>query len=113
MIDRALGGSNLSNLSTGNQSPPVKSGGAPISFNPHGKHGNTFIIENRDAKWAAGMKKAQGAGSGEPETTPWASPGGIPSGASAPGQANAAPDQGDADYYTGPSLGGSLGAVNA
>jgi len=84
MIDRALGGSNVSNFSTGNQSGTVKSGGAPISFNPQGKHGNTFVIENRDAKWVAGMKKTQAAGSGEPETTPWASPSGIQSGASAP-----------------------------
>jgi hypothetical protein len=91
MIDRALGGSNVSNLSTGNQSPPVKSGGAPISFDPKGKHRNTFVIENRDAKWVAGMKKTQAAGSGEPETTSWASPSGIQSGASAPDQASAAP----------------------
>ena len=30
VIDKALGGSNTSNVATGNQSPPVKSGGAPI-----------------------------------------------------------------------------------
>jgi hypothetical protein len=75
MIDRALSGSNLSNFSTGNQSGNVKSAGAPISFNPNPqqKYGDTFVIENRDAKWAAGMKKTQGAGSGEPEPTPWTS----------------------------------------
>jgi hypothetical protein len=57
-----LAGSNISGFATGNQSGKVKSGGAPISFDPKaGKHGDTFVIENQDAKWAAGMKKQQAA----------------------------------------------------
>jgi hypothetical protein len=76
-IDQALAGSNLSNLATGNQSGDVKSGGAPITFDPKvGTLGDeayirqlglpkldyeTFVLEKNkaDQKWAAEMSRQQ------------------------------------------------------
>ena len=62
MIDRVLGGSNISGFATGNQSGKVTSGGAPITFNPGGT--DQFVIEKKtaDTNWAAQMRR-QVAGS--------------------------------------------------
>jgi hypothetical protein len=48
-ITSVLGGSNLSNLATGNESGSVRSGGAPITFNP--QTGERFIAENWTRDW--------------------------------------------------------------
>jgi hypothetical protein len=53
IIQNALGGSNISNFATGNESGSVHSGGAPVTFNPG--TGERFVLENPDTKWASGL----------------------------------------------------------
>ena len=53
MITNALQGSNISNFATGNESGRVRSGGAPIAFNPG--TGERFVHELADRKWVASM----------------------------------------------------------
>lgn len=48
-IQSALAGSNLTNFATGNESGKVRSGGAPITFNPG--TGERFVLENKDKGW--------------------------------------------------------------
>jgi hypothetical protein len=60
-----LGGSNISNFSTGNESGSVRSGGAAIGFNPG--TGERFVRENADRRWwSAAMA---GGGGGQPAPT--------------------------------------------
>jgi len=49
IIKNVLGGSNVSNLATGNESGTVRSGGAPITYNPG--TGERFVAENADRDW--------------------------------------------------------------
>jgi hypothetical protein len=53
LIEQVLAGSNLANYATGNESGSVRSGGAPIVFNP--RTGERFVIEKPDAQWARQM----------------------------------------------------------
>jgi hypothetical protein len=50
-ITTALSGSNRSNFATGNESGSVRSGGAPIMFNPGS--GERFVMENTDKGWTS------------------------------------------------------------
>lgn len=54
IINSVIGGSNVANFATGNESGGVHSGGAPVAFvpNPKAKYGERFVIENPDLKWA-------------------------------------------------------------
>ncbi|HET9374325.1 MAG TPA: hypothetical protein VFO40_05100 [Chthoniobacterales bacterium] len=52
LVDQALAGSNISNFATGNESGKVRSGGAPVAFNPG--TGERFVVENADRDWAIG-----------------------------------------------------------
>jgi len=55
VINQALGGSNVSNLATGNESGKVHSGGAQVTFNSRdtGQRGDyeRFVAENRWVPW--------------------------------------------------------------
>ena len=66
IIANALSGSNISNLATGNKSGKVRSGEAPVTFDPG--TGERFILENPDKKWVTGLN-ATGPG-GSPPMTP-------------------------------------------
>src|SRR4029077_16416304 len=52
-IDRALAGSNVSGLSTGNQSPDKDPNFKllPPRFDPHQKSKDTFVVEEQDQPW--------------------------------------------------------------
>jgi hypothetical protein len=54
-----LGGSNISNFATGNESGRVRSGGAEITFNP--RTGERFVAENADRAWV-NRQRAMAAG---------------------------------------------------
>ena len=139
MIHRALGGSNVSGFSTGNQSPPLD---AKPNFDPGGapKH-DTFVIEPKDKNWADAMRKQQDTWRtqgqpihGEPAAisimhdvaddlpAPRAQPV-VPraqpvnptaqTDTDLDGTLLADTDFDDATDYTGPHLGGHFGAVNA
>jgi uncharacterized protein (TIGR02594 family) len=56
---KVLGGSNISNFSTGNESGSVRSGGAPIGFDPG--TGERFVQENADRRW---VRSAMAGGGG-------------------------------------------------
>jgi hypothetical protein len=60
-----LGGSNISNFSTGNESGSVRSGGAPIGFDPG--TGERFVQENADRRWVRAAMA--GGGGGQPQPT--------------------------------------------
>jgi hypothetical protein len=80
LINNVLGGSNLSNFATGNESGGVHSGGAPVSYDP--KTGERFVQENWTKDWvdgvAAGQAKVAGGqpagGAGRNFTTVQADP---------------------------------------
>ena len=58
IIERALGGSNLANFATGNESGNVHSHGAQVTYNP--KTGERFVLENPDAGWEKGISATAG-----------------------------------------------------
>jgi hypothetical protein len=53
IIQRALGGSNLANFATGNESGNVHSHGAQVTYNP--QTGERFVLENPDVGWEKGI----------------------------------------------------------
>jgi hypothetical protein len=126
IIDSVLQGSNVSGFATGNQSPPVTSEHAPITFDP--KTGDQFVIEKAraDTNWVAGMsrEKAHWDAYGQPvapavnimggynEPAPRAQPV-VPRAQPVNPTAQTDTDSDDATGYTGPHLGGHFAAVNA
>ena len=57
-IAAVLSGSNIANFATGNESGSVRSGGAPILYNP--MTGERFVGENWTKKWIEKMKASKG-----------------------------------------------------
>jgi hypothetical protein len=116
MIDRALSGSNIAKFATGNQSPPVTSGDAPITFDPKaGEKGDTFVIEpaTSDKNWAGGMRRQQAAwrATGQPVAPAVNIMGGYGEGAGSAAEPEAEDDS--SPQSSSSQLGGHLGAVNA
>lgn len=64
-IQNALAGSNLTNFSTGNESGKVRSGGAPITFNPG--TGERFVLENADKGWQQTLGRVTYAQTTQPQ----------------------------------------------
>jgi hypothetical protein len=124
MIHNAMNGSNISNYATGNESDDLH--GGPVALDAGGgPKGNRLIIESAEQKWANGMTSSppkavavQQPPLGAPGT-PLSSPDIVrPPTSQNPPRAtpvlSTAQTDSDTDSdYTGPSLGGSLGAVNA
>jgi hypothetical protein len=124
LIDHALAGSNISNFATGNQSPPVTSGNARVSFDPNlgtlgdepliremglGKLGNSdqFVVENPDKKWASAASNLQSPGPAIQQALSSERGGFVAPDVNATETSNA-PDQASLEY-----LGGYNAAVNA
>jgi len=69
-LQSVMGGSNISNFATGNESGGVRSGGAPIFF---ASQGERYVGENPDAAWIRDMRAAarSGGGGANAPTAPW------------------------------------------